>query len=46
MIFDDDKWEPDEDFFIQICNIGDDHLEGEDTRTRITIIDDDAPNPV
>jgi len=46
-IEDDENWEPDEDFFIQLINPDtDDHLEGKDTRTRITIIDDDKPGQI
>jgi hypothetical protein len=43
-INDDDNWEPDEDFFVQLMDpsTGQD-LKGEDCRTRVTIIDDDKP---
>jgi solute carrier family 8 (sodium/calcium exchanger) len=43
-IIDDDEWEPDEDFLCEIydCDTGK-KLEGQDTSTRITIIDDDEP---
>ena len=44
IINDDDNWEPDEDFFAQLYDpdTGAD-LIGQDTRTRVTIIDDDKP---
>ena len=46
-INDDDNWEPDEDFFIQLYDATD-HVElpGKDTRTRVTIIDDDKPGQI
>ena len=41
-IFDDDVWEPDEDFFIQLCDpVSGAGLAGYDTRCKVTIIDDD-----
>ena len=42
-IIDDDNWEPDRDFFVQLFDSAssDQKLEGQDTQTRITIIDDD-----
>jgi len=47
IINDDDNWEPDEDFFVQLM---DPHtnadLVGKDTRTRVTIIDDDKPGQI
>lgn len=45
-IVDDDGWEPDEDFFIILYNLMDPEkkqLFGDNTRTRITILDDDKP---
>ena len=45
-IVDDDGWEPDEDFFIYIYDINDDskkQLMGDNTRTKVTILDDDKP---
>jgi len=46
-IVDDDNWEPDKDFFIQLINPDtDEHLQGMDTRTKITIIDDDKPGHI
>lgn len=43
-IIDDENWEPDEDFFVELYNVSDgQRLMGEDTRTRITIMDDDRP---
>ena len=46
-INDDDNWEPDEDFFVQLLdpNTGEE-LQGMDTRTRVTIIDDDKPGQI
>lgn len=42
-IFDDDAWEPDEDFYIQLYDVLGQELPGRDTRTTVTIIDDDKP---
>lgn len=43
-IIDDDSWEPDEDFYVQLYDPNTlEELEGRDTKTRITIIDDDKP---
>lgn len=43
-IIDDDGWEPDEDFFVELYDAGTgSRLLGEDTRTRVTILDDDKP---
>jgi len=43
-INDDDNWEPDEDFFVQLYDsVSGMELSGKDTRTRVTIIDDDKP---
>ncbi len=43
-IIDDDGWEPDEDFFLEIYDEATgQRLHGEDTRTRVTILDDDKP---
>jgi solute carrier family 8 (sodium/calcium exchanger) len=43
-INDDDNWEPDEDFFVQLIDANtNEELTGKDTRTRVTIIDDDQP---
>lgn len=42
-IHDDDIWEPDKDFFIEICSESQKRLDGDDTRTRITILDEDNP---
>lgn len=43
-ILDDDDWEPDEDFFVELYDEGSkNRLIGEDTRTRVTILDDDKP---
>ena len=44
-IVDDDEWEPDKDFIVKLCH--NDHEmkqhDGEDTMTRVTIIDNDNP---
>ena len=41
-ILNDDKWEPDSSFFLQLHDpLTGVKLEGEDTKTKITIIDDD-----
>jgi len=45
-IHDDDIWEPDKDFFVEICNENMEKLEGDDTRTRITILDEDNPGVI
>lgn len=46
-INDDENWEPDEDFFVQLYDVnGRDDLIGQDTRTRVTIIDDDKPGQI
>ena len=43
-IIDDEQWEPDEDFFVELYDINTGkRLIGEDTRTRVTIMDDDRP---
>ena len=43
-IIDDENWEPDEDFFVELYDIATGQkLNGEDTRSRITIMDDDRP---
>lgn len=43
-ILDDDAWEPDEDFYVELYDEGTkNRLVGEDTRTRVTILDDDKP---
>ena len=46
-IMDDDNWEPDEDFFVQLFNPNTgEELHGQDTKTRVTIIDDDKPGQI
>jgi len=46
-INDDDNWEPDEDFFVQLLDANTNaDLVGKDTRTRVTIIDDDKPGQI
>lgn len=43
-IHDDEDWEPDEDFFVELYDFTtESRLTGEDTRTRVTILDDDNP---
>ena len=43
-IIDDEGWEPDEDFFVELYDkTSGNRLLGEDTRTRVTILDDDKP---
>ena len=43
-IVDDDGWEPDEDFYVELYdkNTGE-RLHGQDAVTRVTILDDDKP---
>ena len=46
-ILDDDDWEPDEDFFVQLYDPATlEELIGKDTKTRVTIIDDDKPGQI
>lgn len=46
-IRDDDNWEPDEDFYCQLYDPNTmQELQGQDTRTRVTIIDDDKPGQI
>lgn len=43
-IVDDEQWEPDEDFYVELCHPDtNERIEGEDTQTRVTIVDDDRP---
>jgi len=44
-IVDDENWEPDKDFYVRLCaaDHGQVQLEGEDTETKVTIIDNDNP---
>jgi solute carrier family 8 (sodium/calcium exchanger) len=42
-IKDDDEWEPDKDFYIELFGADGERLVGEDTKCRVTIIDDDRP---
>lgn len=44
-IVDDENWEPDKDFLVQLTtnDMAQAALEGEDTQTRVTIIDNDNP---
>jgi len=47
LINDDDNWEPDKDFFLVLYNADStEQLTGQDTRTRVTIIDDDKPGHI
>lgn len=46
VIVNDDGYEPDKDFYVELYDLNDDNrarLPGSDTRTRVTIIDDDQP---
>jgi len=46
-ILDDDQWEPDEDFFVQLYDAeSNNELFGQDTKCTITIIDDDKPGQI
>lgn len=46
-IKDDEEWEPDEDFYVQLYSVHDDKpLPNKDVRTRVTIIDDDKPGQI
>lgn len=46
-IFDDENWEPDEDFFVQMFDPESNaELVGQDCKTRVTIIDDDKPGQI
>ena len=43
-IVDDNEWEPDEDFLVELYDVNNQkRLDGKDTMTRVTIIDDDEP---
>lgn len=45
-IIDDEGWEPDEDFYVYIYDINDEtkkQLPGDNTKTKVTILDDDKP---
>lgn len=47
VIHDDENWEPDEDFFVQLYDpFTGLELGGKDTKTRVTIIDDDKPGQI
>lgn len=46
-INDDDDWEPDMDFYVQLFDpTSNEELVGQDTKTRVTIIDDDKPGQI
>ena len=46
-VVDDNEWEPDEDFLIELYDVStSNRLEGKDTQTRVTIIDDDEPGKI
>jgi hypothetical protein len=45
-IVDDDGWEPDEDFYVYLYDINNpdkEQLYGDNTKTKVTILDDDKP---
>lgn len=43
-IIDDDQWNPDNDFYVEIYDImTQTKMAGDDTETRVTILDDDKP---
>ena len=45
-IIDDDIWEPDKDFLVQICNEEGVRKEGSDTQCKVTILDEDNPGVI
>lgn len=46
-IVDDNEWEPDEDFLVELYDVNNSkRLQGKDTQTRVTIIDDDEPGHI
>lgn len=47
-INDDENWEPDEDFYVKLFETdgSERELRGQDTKTRVTIIDDDKPGQI
>ena len=45
-IIDDDIWEPDKDFFVQICDENGIRKEGTDTQCKVTILDEDNPGVI
>ena len=45
-IVDDDIWEPDKDFLVQICNEEGVRKEGSDTQCKVTILDEDNPGVI
>ena len=47
VIKDDEDWEPDEDFYVQLYDAETDRpLDGLDCRSKVTIIDDDKPGQI
>lgn len=43
-IIDDDEWEPDEDFYVELYDRDTSkRIQGDDAKTRVTILDDDKP---
>ena len=40
---DDDIWEEDKDFYVLICDEEGNQLDGVDTKTKVTILDEDSP---
>lgn len=52
-VVDDEEWNPDSDFFVELfdpLNLGPDQvpirLDGDDTRCRVTILDEDFPGVI
>lgn len=46
-IIDDDEWEPDLDFFVELYDPNTmQRLPGDDTRTKVTILDEDFPGTI
>ena len=47
-IHDDEIWEPDKDFFVELYEDEDspERMEGDDTQTKITILDEDNPGTI
>jgi hypothetical protein len=46
-ILDNEGWEPDENFFVELFDVEtENRLIGEDTCTRVTILDDDQPGVI
>ena len=45
-IIDDEIWEPDKDFFVQICDENGVRKDGTDTQCKVTILDEDNPGVI